>query len=183
MIAYRVIGGIALVSGDPIGPPEDAAPALDAFLARARARGWHVAVLGASRRYLQAYRDRGLHPVYHGDEAVIDTGRFSLDGRSMRTARQATHRVERYGYQAQVVAAGDISPELRDELRATERAWLNGGTRKGFSMELDSLFRLDGDSAIFVIGRDAQQRVAGFLHLAVCAGRSLSMSTMPRRHA
>jgi lysyl-tRNA synthetase, class II len=181
VIAYRVIGGIALVSGDPIGPPEDAEAALDAFLARARARGWHVAVLGASRRYLQAYCDRGLHPVYHGDEAVIDIGRFSLDGRPMRAARQATHRVERYGYQAQVVAVGDISPELRDELLATERAWLNGGTRKGFSMELDSLFRLDGDSAIFVIGRDAQQRVAGFLHLAVCAGRSLSMSTMPRR--
>jgi lysyl-tRNA synthetase class 2 len=181
VIAYRVIGSIALVSGDPIGPPEDAGPALDAFLARARARGWHVGVLGASRRYLQAYRDRGLHPLYHGDEAVIDTGRFSLDGRPMRAARQATHRVERHGYQAQVVTAGDLSPELRGELLATERAWLKGGARKGFSMELDSLFRLDGDNAVFVIGRDAQQHVAGFLHLAVCAGQSLSMSTMPRR--
>jgi lysyl-tRNA synthetase class 2 len=181
VIAYRVIRSIALVSGDPIGPPEDAGPALDAFLDRARARGWHVAVLGASGRYLQAYRDRGLHPLYHGDEAVIDTGRFCLDGRPMRAVRQATHRVERHGYQAQIVMAGGVSPELRGELLATERAWLNGGARKGFSMELDSLFRLGGDNAVFVIGRDAQQRVAGFLHLAVCAGRSLSMSTMPRR--
>ncbi|HEY6275699.1 MAG TPA: phosphatidylglycerol lysyltransferase domain-containing protein, partial [Streptosporangiaceae bacterium] len=181
LIAYRVVRGVALVSGDPIGPPEAAGPALDAFLARARARGWHVAVLAASGRYLQAYRDRGLRPLYHGDEAVIDTGRFCLDGRPMRAARQATHRMERRGYHAEVVLAGDITPELRNELLATEKAWLNGGARKGFSMELDSLFRLGRDNAIFVIGRDTQQKGAGFLHLAVCTGRSLSMSTMPRR--
>ena len=48
-------------------------------------------------------------------------------------------------------------------------------------MELDSLFRLGGDDAVFVIGRDPQGRVGGFLHLAVCsASRSLSLSTMPR---
>jgi hypothetical protein len=49
-------------------------------------------------------------------------------------------------------------------------------------MELDSLFRLDGDDAVFVIGRDEQGRISGFLHLAVCPpSRSLSLSTMPRR--
>jgi len=120
-----------------------------------------VAVLGASGRYLQAYRDRGLHPLYHGDEAVVDTRQFCLDGRPMRAVRQATHRVERHGYQAQIVMAGDVSPELRGELLATEGAWLKGGARKGFTMELDSLFRLGGNNAVFVIGRDAQQQVAG----------------------
>jgi phosphatidylglycerol lysyltransferase-like protein len=48
-------------------------------------------------------------------------------------------------------------------------------------MELDSLFHLGGDDAVFVIGRDEQGRVNGFLHLAVCPpSRSLSLSTMPR---
>jgi lysyl-tRNA synthetase, class II len=48
-------------------------------------------------------------------------------------------------------------------------------------MELDSLFCLGGDDAAFVIGRDAQGGVAGFLHLAACLpSRSLSLSTMPR---
>src|SRR5260370_9565349 len=48
-------------------------------------------------------------------------------------------------------------------------------------MELDSLFRLGGDDAVFVIGRDELGRITGFLHLAVVpASRSLSLSTMPR---
>lgn len=181
LIAYRVIRGIALVSGDPVGPPEEAAPALASFLAHASSRGWRTAVLGASGRLLQTYRELGLHPLYHGDEAVIGTAGFSLTGRPMRTVRQAAARVERKGFRAEVVMAGDVPPALRAQLAAVEQAWLRGGVRKGFTMELDSLFRLGGDDAVFVIGRDGEGQVNGFLHLAVCpASRSLSLSTMPR---
>ena len=182
LIAYRVIRGIAVVSGDPVGPPDEAEAAVAAFLGHARSRGWHVAVLGASGRLLAGYRRQGLHPVYHGDEAVIDTATFSLTGRPMRTIRQAAHRLERHGYHAEVVMAGDVPPALRADLAAIDRAWLRGGIRKGFTMELDDPFRLRGDDALFVIGRDETGQVAGFLHLAVChPGRSLSLSSMPRR--
>ena len=181
LIAYRVVRGIALVSGDPIGPAGEAGTSLAAFLAHARARGWRTAVMGASGRLLDLYRDLGMRPLYHGDEAVVDVEGFSLDGRRMRTARQAVHRVERKGYRAEVTMAGDLSPAVWSELTAVESAWLRGGARKGFTMELDSLSRLGDGDAVFVIGRDPHGRVVGFLHLAVCgASRSLSLSTMPR---
>lgn len=182
LIAYRVVRGIALVSGDPVGPLDDVAAALDSFLAHAQARGWRTAILGASGRLLRVYRDRGLHPLYHGDEAVIDTAAFCLKGRKMRTVRQAIHRLERNGFHAEVVMAGDVTPAVRAELSAVEDAWLRGKARKGFTMELDSLFRLDGHGAAFALGRDQRGQVKGFLHLAVCPpSQSLSLSTMPRR--
>ncbi|HYB13854.1 MAG TPA: phosphatidylglycerol lysyltransferase domain-containing protein [Streptosporangiaceae bacterium] len=182
LIAYRVVRGVAVVSGDPVGPPDEAGAAVGAFLSHARSRGWHVGVLGASGRFLDSYRQHGLYPVYHGDEAVIDTAAFCLDGRPMRAIRQAAHRLERHGYQAEVVMAGDVPPDLRAELAAIDSAWLHGGIRKGFTMELDDPFRLRDGDALFVIGRDCDGRVAGFLHLAVCRpSRSLSLSSMPRR--
>ncbi len=181
VIAYRVVRGVALVSGDPIGPAGEAPASLAAFLADARAHGWRTAVLGASGRLLEDYKTLGMRPLYHGDEAVIDVPGFSLEGRQMRTVRQAAHRLERSGYHAEVVTAGGAPPALRSELAAVERAWLRGGARKGFAMELDSLFRIGADDALFVLGRDPDGRVAGFLHLAACpASRSLSLSTMPR---
>jgi lysyl-tRNA synthetase class 2 len=181
LIAYRVIRGIALVSGDPVGPAAEAGAALDSFLAYVQARGWRTAVLGASDRLLSLYRERGLHPVYHGDEAVIDIKEFSLEGRPMRAVRQAVHRLERKGFKSEIVTAGSVSSLLRAELAAVEHSWLHGGARKGFTMELDSLFSLGGDDAVFVIGRDDQGQVNGFLHLAVCRpSQSLSLSTMPR---
>jgi lysyl-tRNA synthetase class 2 len=182
LIAYRVVRGVALASGDPVGPPGAEGLALRSFLAYAQARGWRTAVMGSANRLLPAYRELGLHPVYHGDEAVVGTAQFSLDGRPMRAVRQAVHRLERKGFRAEVVLAGDVTSALRAELAAVEDAWLQGKPRKGFSMELDSLFRLDGDDAAFVVGRDGQGQLCGFLHLAVCpASRSLSLSTMPRR--
>ena len=182
LIAYRVIRGIALISGDPVGPPEEADRAVGNFLAHAQARGWRTAIMGASEQLLEIYTGHGLHPLYHGDEAVIDTQSFSLDGRQMRTVRQAVHRVQRNGFRTETVMAGDLTPAFRAELSAVEHAWLRGAPRKGFTMELDSLFRLGGDDAVFVLGRDAGGQVAGFLHFAVCPpSRSLSLSTMPRR--
>jgi len=181
LVAYWVVRGVALVSGDPIGPPEADGAALERFLSFARSRGWRTAILGASERLASTYRSLGLVPLYHGDEAIIDASAFSLDGRPMRSVRQAVHRLQRAGYHAAVLSAGEASPGLRSELTAVEHAWLRGRPRTGFTMELDSLFRLDGDDAVFVVGRDTCGRVSGFLHLAVCpASRSLSLSSMPR---
>ncbi len=182
LVAYHVVRGIAVISGDPVGPAEEAGRALDDFLGYARSRGWYVAVLGASAQLLPAYVARGLHPLYHGDEAVVDTAAFSLDGRPMRTVRQAVHRLERDRYRAEVTMASAVTEELHAELADIDQAWLHGGMRKGFTMELDDPFSLGDDDALFVVGQDEQGRVAGFLHLAVCrASQSLSLSSMPRR--
>lgn len=181
LIAYRAIRGVALVSGDPIGPEELRAPAIDAFVAFCHSRGWRVAVVGASGAQLGEYRRAGLRTLYHGDEAIIDANGFSLAGGSMKSVRQATHRLERNGYRVEVVIAGDLGARARDELMEVEGEWLKGQPRKGFVMELDDLFRLDGEDEIFVIGRDGSDKVVGFLQLAVCApSQSLSLSFMPR---
>ena len=48
-------------------------------------------------------------------------------------------------------------------------------------MAIDSLFRLEGDEAVFVIGRSPDGAPQGFLHYAVSRpGSALSLSTMPR---
>ena len=82
--AYKVVGGVAIVSGDPIGPPARYAELLERFIEFAHARDWRIAVLGASERCLDLYRAYGLHALYHGDEAVAwarqhGFGRISLN--------------------------------------------------------------------------------------------------------
>jgi lysyl-tRNA synthetase, class II len=48
-------------------------------------------------------------------------------------------------------------------------------------MALDTLFRLDDEHALFVLGRAPDGSVAGFLHFARCRmGGALSLSSMPR---
>lgn len=180
-LAYKVVGGVAIVSGDPIGPEDALDPLVAEFIALARERDWRIAILGASERRLELYRRHGLHALYHGDEAVIDTARFSLEGRAIRKVRQSVHRLQKAGYRAEARWAGEIDPDLRAELEAVALTWRGGEPERGFVMGLDALFRLDGEDALFVLGRRPDGCPAGFLHFAVCrAGSALSLASMPR---
>jgi lysyl-tRNA synthetase class 2 len=181
-LAYKVVAGVAIVSGDPVGQPEAIPVLLADFLAFARARDWRVAVLGAGERNLDLYRAAGLRVLYHGEEAVVHTSEFSLEGRPIRKVRQSVTRLEREGYRAEVLFARDVDNELRVELESIFQEWRGNGPTKGFTMELDTLFRLDADDALFVIGRDASGIPQGFLHFVIAGpARALSLSSMPRR--
>ena len=180
-LAYKVVAFVAVVSGDPIGDPDAIESLLPAFKRFAHERDWRVAVLGAGERCLPLYGRNGLRALYHGDEGVIDVGSFSLEGRSVRKVRQSVHRLERAGYSAATVFAGDVDGALAAELAEVAAKWRGAQPQRGFTMEFDSLFDVGGQDALFVIGRDASGAVAGFFHLAVSrAGRALSLSSMPR---
>ncbi len=183
-LAYRVVGGVAVVSGDPIGAHDAHEELVRSFVDFAHERGWRVAILGAAESSLESYRALGLRALYHGDEAVVETASFSLDGRAVRKVRQSVSRLERAGYTVRVLRPGDASPELCAEIEAVACEWRCGAPERGFTMALDTLFGLGDDEAVLVVGFDESGSVAGVLHFCIShPGSALSLSTMPRRRA
>jgi lysyl-tRNA synthetase class 2 len=143
-----------------------------------------VAILGASERWLPLYRARGLHVLYHGDEAVVDAAAFDLEGRAIRKVRQSVSRLQRTGHTAEVLPPSHIDPQVRSELESIAADWRGGQPERGFVMALDGLFSLGDGDAVFVVGRDAEGVPQGFLHFAIVhAGSALSLSSMPRVRA
>ncbi len=180
-VAYKVVGGVAVVAGDPVGPEAELPALLGAFVDFVHSRGWRLAVLGVSAAHLELYRARGLRSLYHGDEAVVETAAFSLEGREVRKVRQSCHRLEGAGYVARVVRPSELDGGLRDEFEGIARVWRGDAPERGFTMALDALFRLGDDEAIFVVGYGPDGRPKGFLHFAVVQGApALSLSSMPR---
>ncbi|HKB93684.1 MAG TPA: phosphatidylglycerol lysyltransferase domain-containing protein [Gaiellaceae bacterium] len=180
-LAYRVVGGVALVSGDPIGRPVARRALIRLFLDFAHERGWRVAVLGVSEGDLELYRSLGLRALYHGDEAVVETATFSLTGRPIRKVRQSVSRLEKAGFTARVLRPGEVDARLRLELDEIAREWRGTEPERGFVMALDALFRAGDDEAVFVVGFDRGGRARGFLHFGLCpAGSAISLSSMPR---
>jgi lysyl-tRNA synthetase class 2 len=180
-LAYRVVGGVAIVSGDPIGPRDRLDEVISSFVEHAHARDWRVAILGASESFLPLYAAHGLHSLYHGDEAVVETASFSLDGRAIRKVRQSVHRLEHAGYRARALLPSEIDEGLRAELEEVARAWRGDAPERGFVMALDALFGLGDEDAVFLVGFAPNGSAAGFLHFALSpASASLSLSSMPR---
>ncbi|MEW9520917.1 phosphatidylglycerol lysyltransferase domain-containing protein [Streptomyces tubercidicus] len=138
-VTYRVVGGVSLASGDPLGDPEAWPGAIEVWLAEAREHGWAPAVMGAGEEGGTIYARHGLDALELGDEAIVDTAEFTLGGRAMRTVRQAYHRIERAGYTVRIRRHEDIpGPEMERLLRLADD-WRDGETERGFSMALGRL--------------------------------------------
>lgn len=167
-LAYRVVAGCALVSGDPVGDQAEAEELLAEFRRVAHAHGWRLAILGASRPWL------GLRSLSIGDEAVLRPAAFSLEGRAIRKVRQSVTRLTKAGYTFRVVPAERSD---REQLDAISREWLGDAPERGFSMAIDDLYVED---TVLALAEDAAGAAAGFLHL-VPSSAGWSLSTMRRR--
>ena len=180
-ISYRVLAGVALVSGDPVG--DDAAfPALvEAFARFAERRGWTVGVLGVSAQRLPLWRDAGLRAHYTGDEAIVDPWAFSLEGRAIRKVRQSVTRLERAGYSAQAVHSGEIDETLAERIAEIAARWRGDAGETGYSMAFAGATVDRTRDDLYVIARDDSGEPRGFLHFGtVPGGRALSLSSMRR---
>ena len=138
-LAYRVVAGTALVSGDPVGDEAEIDDLLAELRRLAHANGWRFAVVGASDAHLDRYRALGLKPVSIGEEAVLSPREFSLEGRAIRKVRQSVSRLGKAGYSFRVVAADEVAPALEAALEDVSAAWRRGEPERGFSMTIDDL--------------------------------------------
>ncbi|MFD0025109.1 phosphatidylglycerol lysyltransferase domain-containing protein [Streptomyces sp. NPDC058382] len=138
-VTYRVVGGVSLASGDPIGDPEAWPGAIGPWLTEAREHGWTPAAMGVSEEGGNVYARHGLDALELGDEAIVETAEFTLEGRAMRTVRQAYNRVKRAGYDVTVRRHEDIPEAEMAELVRRADDWRDGETERGFSMALGRL--------------------------------------------
>lgn len=179
-ITYRVVAGVALASGDPIGDPEAWPGAIEVFLELARLHAWVPAVIGCGEQGATVWRrEGGLDALELGDEAILDTVEFSLEGRPMRGVRQACARVERAGYSVRVRRARDIPTEEFAELLRVAATWRGAAVERGFSMALSRLGDpTDGDCVVATAYQDG--RLRGLLHFVPWGVDGLSLDLMRR---
>jgi lysyl-tRNA synthetase class 2 len=180
VLAYRVIGETAVVSGDPVAPDGCAPDVLGSMLALARARGWRVALWGASAEHLSGYAALGMHAVCLGEEAVVDPSRFTLEGRPVRKLRQSVHRVERRGWDVSVFEGRGLSIDLEAEINTLEAAWRAQRRRMlGFAMGMGSFYPDVAPDDLYVLGRAPDGELRAVMRFAAHCGK-LSLDTMRR---
>ncbi|GAA5212138.1 phosphatidylglycerol lysyltransferase domain-containing protein [Streptomyces thinghirensis] len=149
-VTYRVVSGVMLASGDPIGDVEAWPGAIERFMDEARAHSWTPAVMGCSETGGEVWtRETGLDALELGDEAVVDVADFSLAGRAMRNVRQMVKRIERAGYETRVRRVADLGDAELDRVRRAADDWRGTDTERGFSMALGRIGDpSDGDCLI-----------------------------------
>ncbi|HEV2375705.1 MAG TPA: phosphatidylglycerol lysyltransferase domain-containing protein [Streptosporangiaceae bacterium] len=179
-VCYRVVAGVMLASADPLGDPEAWPGAIQAFLDEAARHAWIPAVMGCSELGAEIWcRESGMTALELGDEAVVEVGDFSLQGRQMRNVRQMVSRVCRAGYSVQIRRVSEIPAGELDQLMDRADSWRGSPTERGFSMALGRVGGPDdGDCVVATATENGVLRA--LLHFVPWGSDGLSLDLMRR---
>jgi lysyl-tRNA synthetase class 2 len=179
-ITGRVVNGVFLVSGDPIGDPEAWPGAIAQYIKQVEEYGWVPAVIGCSELGATIFsREADLSAIELGDEAIICIEDFSLEGRPMRGVRQACTRVQRAGFEVQVRRSGDMGRAELQKLDRLAAAWRGDAVERGFSMALSRLGD-PADTQCVIATASQDGRLRGLLHFVPWGPNGLSLDLMRR---
>lgn len=180
-VGYLVESGVLLVSGEPVGPAGVIPELLQQLATFAESRGLRLAAVGVGEGMKSAFEQVGLRSFYIGDEAIVDTAGFNLEGRAIRKVRQSVSRLEKAGYSVDLLPVSELDEATGDALQAISEAWRGDKAERGFSMALGALSREEQWDTVMIVARDQSGSVRGFLHFVPSYGRAaMSLSSMRR---
>ena len=171
VVAYRFQSNVLLAIGDPIGPPEEIPPLLDAFERFCREHDWTWAFFQSMPERLSEYRARGWRALHVGEDPILTPQEFTLEGAAIGDVRRAVRKLSDAGWTARMFVPG-VNPfvprsdadGLMQQLSQISSQWLRSraGSEKGFCMGRFEPEHL-GDSWLAVAWHPGEKLAAAFL--------------------
>ncbi|MEI9907964.1 MAG: phosphatidylglycerol lysyltransferase domain-containing protein [Actinomycetota bacterium] len=179
-ITYRVVGGCALVSGDPLGNPDAWPQVIHAFMDLCSRNGWTPVAVGCSEEAGEIWvRETNMGSLEIGDEAIVHVSEYDLDNPRYRNVRQSVRRILKQGYTTQVVKSSEITPELRAQLTENSKKWRGDATERGFMMGLGRIAEENEPDLVVVLAyKDGEIR--GILQYVPWGKNDLSLDLIRR---
>lgn len=180
-IAYRIVRGVAVVGGEPIGRP-DAIPLMVAdFLAMLDAWGLTVCFVGVTATYIPLFATHQLKALKLGEEATIDLPTFAAANLN-RKVRRAVRHTQDVGIHLEVYTCQHLPLARYNELVGIHKQWLamKGKKEYGYSMALGRMPQPGwDDDYLFILGckDDHVLGYLGFIPVYKNAGWSLDAMT------
>lgn len=179
-ITYRVIRGVSLASGDPVGAPSSWDSAIDNWKKHARTFGWNLGAISITEAGAKAFAAAGLSITYMGDEAILYTDRFTLSNTSLTDVRHAARRLEADGYTIKLRRHKSLSEEEMNQVIEATDSWRHGAVERGFSMALNRLGDPADGRCFLVSAHDPVGNMVGLLSFVPWGNRGISLDLMRR---
>ncbi|MGD8471689.1 MAG: bifunctional lysylphosphatidylglycerol flippase/synthetase MprF [Desulfobacteraceae bacterium] len=134
-IMYGVEGRSWIAMGDPVGHQNEWMELIWTFRELSDRYGGRTVFYQVAHENLHYYLDLGLNLLKLGEEARVPLTTFSLEGSERKSLRYTHRKLEKEGYQFEVLSPQGVSNRL-SELKEISDAWLaEKNTReKGFSL-------------------------------------------------
>ena len=180
--AYRLVGKVFVVCGDPICAPEDAFDFISELQSFCHQNEYEILLLNITDAFLPLYRAAGFGVVKYGEDACFALADYTLAGGRSAKVRAAVNHAVKAG-----LAVREYCPlqgrdtALEAQLNEISAQWLaaKGGHELGFMLGGAGLD--DPMDRRYFYAADAQGQVWGFVVLLPYGGGTCYLADVTRR--
>ena len=161
VVAYRVIGGVALTTGDPIGEPEARPAAVRQFTAWCEENGWTPGWYSVTSEVPDVLADAGFQQLQVAAETWLPLGDLAFTGRRWQDVRTAVNRAGREGVTALWTTWREAPLGLREQIVQLSEEWLAAKGLPEMGFTLGGLDELTDDGVRCLLAVDHNGRLHG----------------------
>lgn len=158
-IQYQIYANKIFILGNPAGNKDIIFDTIQEFYELADMYGYICVFCAIDNKLLPYLHETGYQFFKLGEEATVNLSDFTLEGRKMKSVRNALSRVNKEGYTFEVLNP-PFDTNLFDEIKAVSDEWLDGRSEKGFSIGFFKKDYLNMEPICVV--RDSEGFVKGF---------------------
>ncbi|HEY0815819.1 MAG TPA: DUF2156 domain-containing protein [Pseudonocardia sp.] len=135
-VAYRVLSGVALTTGEPFGEHDAIRPAVNGFTEYCAEHGWIPCFYGVGDEIADASRELGWQTTQVAEETVVALPGLAFTGRRWQDVRTALNRAARTGLTARIVTFTHAPRRITDQIREISEQWVaeKGMPEMGFTV-------------------------------------------------
>ncbi|HWG25398.1 rhomboid family intramembrane serine protease [Actinospica sp.] len=160
-VAYRVIGGIALTTGDPYGKAESRAAAVEQFTRYCDSQGWNPCFYSVTDETRTATDKLGWSAVQVAEDTVLDLPELKFSGKKWQDVRTALNKAGKVGITAQWFTYPTAPLSVQQHIRELSEEWVadKGLPEMGFT--LGGLNELRDPRVRCLLALDEEERLHG----------------------
>ncbi|MEG1312593.1 MAG: bifunctional lysylphosphatidylglycerol flippase/synthetase MprF [Romboutsia sp.] len=132
-IQYQIYANKVVVLGNPIGNKENFFDTIQNFYDLSDKYGYTPVFCSIDESMIPYLHETGYEFMKLGEDAGVNLNNFTLEGRKMKSVRNALSRVEKEGYTFEIINPPFSNDFIRD-IKVVSEEWLGDKKEKGFSV-------------------------------------------------
>jgi lysylphosphatidylglycerol synthetase-like protein (DUF2156 family) len=172
-LSYALKSGLAISTGDPVGPPNYLGPLISNFKHFWNNKKINTAFYGITDTYLPVFQHLKFKIIKIGEEAVVDIPKYDFDrlyaGSHGKRFRRAIRHISELGISFELKTLSELPASYYSQIVQVSEQWLNTysiGRELGFSMNLarlPSVYDTDCRIALAVNSNSPVPQILAFL--------------------
>ncbi|RQD71689.1 MAG: DUF2156 domain-containing protein [Halanaerobium sp. MSAO_Bac5] len=182
VLAYAVVGDVAVISGDIIAADEDAAEFLSEFFAFSKQKGYSLLFLNTTEKFLELYKSFNFESVKYGEEALFKLAEYDLKGGKVAKVRAAINHANKAGIEVSEYKPKEKRDfELENEILELSEKWFKMKKGGEIKFSLGGIGLEDPFERRYFIANDKAGKLLAFVVFTPYADKNGYLAEVTRR--